>query len=659
MVKRLLLGRPLATREEHEQRLPKRLGLAVFASDAISSTAYASEEILFILVPIAGLAALHFLVPISVVVMVVLAIVVTSYRQTIFAYPSGGGAYVVGKDNLGTSWSLVAGASLLVDYSLTVAVSISAGVAAVVSAFPALLDDRVAIAVGVVAFMAVANLRGAKESGTLFAVPTYLYIVALALLVGYGLYQVFAEGLGPMSVDPERLEELTGGQPTHSLTGLAGAYLLARAFSSGAVALTGTEAITNGIPAFRPPESRNAARTLLAMGVILGGFFLGISVLADHLRPLPSETETILSQMGRVVFGGEGPLYLFLQFTTMAILFLAANTAFADFPRLASIMARDGYLPRQLTHRGDRLVFSNGIIILAAFASLLLIGFGGLTNALIPLYAVGVFTGFTISQIGMVRHHQRIKEPGWRRGQVINGIGASATGLVLLVVIVSKFTTGAWIPVVIIPLIVLVLRTIKAHYNHVREILRVPPDWRPPPRVHTVVVLVARVHRGVLDALAYAQSLHPDHLLAIHVAADEAEAAKVRTQWDRCDLDLDLDVRIDPYRRLFAPVMEYIDEVDDRWSDDIVTVVIPEFIVDSWWARILHNQSAVLLRARLHLRPRTVVITVPLHVQHPDWNQQAPTQANQSRAEPDRTMTATCSPKAPHATCRPRSTESP
>lgn len=620
-LKRVLVGRPLATSEEGEQRLPKRLGLAVFASDAISSTAYATEEILFILVPVAGLAALHLLLPISAVVMVVLAVVVTSYRQTIYAYPSGGGAYVVARDNLDVRWSLVAGASLLVDYTLTVAVSISAGVAAVVSAFPALLDLRVEIAVAVVAFMALANLRGAKESGTLFAIPTYLYIVALGVLVGYGLWRVYLGGLEPIPTDPARLEELTGGN-VEGLAGLAGAFIIARAFSSGAVALTGTEAITNGIPAFRPPESRNAARTLVAMAVILGGFFFGISLLADHLRPLPSHTETLLSQMGGVVFGHGSLLYYFVQFTTMAILFLAANTAFADFPRLSSIMASDGFLPRQLSHRGDRLVFSNGIMLLAVAAALLLIAFAGITTALIPLYAVGVFTGFTISQAGMVRHHARVREPAWRRGQIINIIGATATGIVLTVVVVSKFTTGAWIPVVVIPAIVWVFRRIKTHYEQVRTSLRVPDDWTPPPSGHTAIILVARVHRGVLDAIAYARSLTPDHLLAVHVAASQGEANKVRTQWHTHGLDdLDLEIIIDPYRRLHDPIINYIDRVDQRWARDVLTVIVPEFVVSRWWEHLLHNQSAVLLKTRLRARPHTVVVSVPLHLQHPEWDE--------------------------------------
>lgn len=615
VLKSVMLGRPLATADEGHERLPKRVGLAVFASDAISSTAYATEEILFILVPVAGLMALDLLVPLSAVVVVVLALVATSYRQTIHAYPDGGGAYVVARDNLDRRWSLVAGASLLVDYALTVAVSVSAGVAAVLSAFPNLVDARVEIAVGVVIFIALANLRGTRESGALFAVPTYLYIVALASLVGVGLFRVWTQGLGPIPVDPDRLEELTGGN-VEGLVGLAGALIIARAFSSGAVALSGTEAITNGIPAFRPPEARNAAQTLVTMAVILGTFFFGISLLADRLQPLPSHSETLLSQMGRVVFGGENLAYYFVQFTTMGILFLAANTAFADFPRLASLMARDGFLPRQLTHRGDRLVFSNGIVVLAGFAAVLLVAFGGITTALIPLYAVGVFTGFTVSQIGMIRHHQRVREPGWRRGQVINGVGATATGVVLLVVVVSKFTTGAWVPVVVIPAIVVLFGRIKRHYDRLRAELRVPEDWEPAHRDHTVIVLVSRVHRGVAEAIEYAESLRPDHLFALHVAATPEEAAKVQSQWARWvrSSAIELDTIEDPYRRLTIPVFEYVDRVDARWADDVVTVVVPEFVLSRWWESLLHNQSAAWLKHRLRARPNTVVVSFPLHL---------------------------------------------
>ncbi|MDX1511179.1 MAG: APC family permease [Nitriliruptorales bacterium] len=614
-LKHWVVGRPLATDEDAEQRLPKRIGLAVFASDAISSTAYATEEILIILVPVAGLAALHLLMPISLVVVFVLAIVATSYRQTIHAYPNGGGAYVVARDNLNRSSSLVAGASLLVDYTLTVAVSVSAGVAAVVSAFPSLADHRVSIGVAVVAFVAYANLRGAKESGTLFAVPTYLYIVALGLLVGYGLFGVHLGELEAIPVDEDHLRDLTGGSIS-GLVGMSGALIMARAFSSGAVALTGTEAIANGAPSFRPPESHNAARTLVMMAAILGFFFFAISLLADVLQPLPSDDETVLSQMGRAVFGGESVAYFFVQFTTMGILFLAANTAFAGFPRLASLMARDGFLPRQLAHRGDRLVYSNGILLVAGFACLLLVAFGGITTALIPLYAVGVFTGFTISQVGMIRHHRRLREPGWRRGQAINVVGAMATGTVLVVVIVSKFTSGAWIPVVVIPAIVLVFRAIKAHYERLRATLRIPDGWRPNDRQHTVIILVSRVHRGVAQAISWSQSLRPDHLHALHVAASADEAGKVRGQWEKyaAASGLTLDVIEDPFRRLTVPVIEYIDRLDERSADDIVTVVLPEFVVSHWWEQLLHNQSGAWLKHRLRHRPNTVVVSVPLQL---------------------------------------------
>ncbi len=614
-IKELLVGRPIANEQEAHERLPKRLGLPVFASDAISSTAYATEEILFILVPVAGLAALHLLLPISGVVVIVLALVAASYRQTIFAYPDGGGAYVVARENLGRRASLVAGASLLVDYTLTVAVSVSAGLAAVVSAFPSLAAHRVGIAVGVVALLSLANLRGTRESGALFAVPTYVYVLALGSMITWGLYRVWFAGLEAAPVDPERLEELTGGE-VEGLVGMAGALVLARAFSSGAVALTGVEAITNGVPAFRAPESRNAATTLVVMAAILGASFFGISLLADHLQPLPSHDETVLSQLGRMVFGSGSPLYFVLQFATMGILFLAANTAFADFPRLASLLARDGHLPRQLTHRGDRLVFSNGILLLAGAAGLLLVAFGGITTALIPLYAVGVFTGFTISQVGMVRHHGRLREPNWRRGQVVSAVGACATGLVLVVVVVSKFTTGAWIPVVVIPALMALFSAIKRHYEALRAELRIPEGWQPPHRQHTVVVLVSRVHRGVATAVEYAASLRPDHLFALHVAASHAEGEKVRGQWERLmpEFGLELEVVEDSYRRLAVPVIDWIDRVDERWSDDVVTVVVPEFVVHRWWHTLLHNQTGAFLKRRLRHRPNTIVVSVPLHL---------------------------------------------
>ena len=470
--KRRLVGSPLASEDEQHQRLGIPTALAVFASDAISSTAYASQEILIVLIPVAGLSiALNQLIPISIIVMVLLVLVITSYRQTIFAYPGGGGSYVVSRENLGETPSLVAGASLLVDYILTVAVSVSAGVAAITSAFPALRPERVEICLGFIAIMTIANLRGMKESGRLFAGPTYVYIFALGALISIGLFRLATGTLEPLVPDTEALTELTHGNELSGLTVL----IFLRAFSSGAVALTGVEAISNGVPAFKKPESKHAATTLLMMGTILATFFFGISVLASRLRPTPNESETLLSIMGREVFNGETLPYYILQFSTFAILILAANTAFADFPRVTSILAQDGYLPAQLKNRGDRLVFSNGILALAAVASLLIVAFSGDTSKLIPLYAVGVFCGFTLSQIGMVRHHQTLREPSWKRGVVVNTIGAIATFIVLIVVLVSKFAIGAWIPAVLIPIIVVVFRRVKRHYGKVRAALTVEP----------------------------------------------------------------------------------------------------------------------------------------------------------------------------------------
>ena len=610
-IKRLVVGSPLATSEEQHQRLGRPTALAVFASDAISSTAYATEEILLVLVPVAAMAALNDLVPIAIVVVALLAVVITSYRQTIYAYPNGGGSYVVSRENLGVTPSQVAGASLLIDYVLTVAVSISAGTAAITSAFPGLRPFRVEMCLGFVAVMTFANLRGLKESGRLFAGPTYVYIVSLAGLVGLGLVRVFFFDLPPMPANPEGLAELT---ENGNLLGSVGILLVLRAFSSGAVALTGVEAISNGVPAFKKPESHNAATTLIAMGTILGGFFFGISVLANHIEPTVSENETLLSIMGRYVFGGENIFYFVLQFSTFAILTLAANTAFADFPRVSSIIAADGYLPRQLANRGDRLVYSNGVIALAVVAAVLIVAFGGETSALIPLYAVGVFTGFTLSQYGMVRHHRRLKEKGWQRNQVINMFGSIATFVVLMVVVVSKFAIGAWIPVVLIPVVVVLFKSIGRHYDRVSEALAVPEGYRTRRHTHTVVVPVGSIHRGVLDAISYARSLAPDRLLAVSVVRDEDEQRRITEQFERFELPIELRTIFSPYRELTGPVMRFIDEIDDEWPDDIITVIVPEFVLDHWWEQLLHNQSALVLRARLRLRPNTVVTAVPTHL---------------------------------------------
>ncbi len=613
LVKRILVGRPLATTEMEHQRIPKTIGLAVFSSDAISSTAYATEEILFVIAVGGSSLALGLskLVPIGIAVALLLAIVIVSYRQTIFAYPSGGGSYVVSRENLGETPSLIAGASLLVDYILTVAVSISAGVAAIVSIpeFHDLEKHRVLLGLALIALISLANLRGVKESGRLFAVPTYIYIAILATLVGYGLFRtIVLDDLAPIEVDPHAFEgAITGGT--------LGLFLLLKGFSSGAVALTGVEAISNGVPAFRRPEAKNAATTLVWMGVILGTMFLGINILAHHLKPYPSHDSTVMSQLGGAVFGDGTILFWVLQLATAGILTLAANTAYADFPRLSSIIARDGYLPRQLANRGDRLVFSNGVVVLALAAGLLIVAFGGVTNALIPLYAVGVFTSFTLSQAGMVRHHQKERDRGWRRNVTINGVGAVATFVVLLIVGITKFTSGAWVPLAVIPIIVTLFKLIHRHYAHVAAGLRVTPDYRPRRMNHTVIVLVGSVHRGVLEALAYARSLSPSHLVAVTVVSDEEEQAKVEAQWERFGIELPLEIVYSPYRELTRPIMRYVDEVDARWDNDIVTVVLPEFVVPHWWGNLLHNQSALILKGRLLFRKGTVVTSVPYHLE--------------------------------------------
>jgi amino acid transporter len=611
LLKRLLVGRPLPSADEEHRRLLKIVGLAVFSSDAISSTAYATEEILHVLVPRSGMEALEYLIPISIVVIGLLAIVGLSYRQTILAYPQGGGSYTVSRENLGTGPSLVAAGSMLTDYVLTVAVSISAGVAAITSAVPELREHRVGLGLALIGLITLANLRGLKEAGTIFAAPTYLYILSLGGLILYGLYRSFSGDLAALPVNEAALHEWT---PASGAFAGVTVFALMRAFSSGAVALTGVEAISIAVPAFKAPAPRNAAKTLVAMVAILGAFFFGISVLAHRLQPTLSEDETILSILGDAVFGRGSVAYVALQASTAAILILAANTAYTAFPTMCSIIARDGYLPRQLFNRGDRLVFSNGILVLALAAAGLLIGFGGVTTALIPLYAVGVFTSFTLSQTGMVRYHLRKRLPGWRGRALTNGAGAVTTGMVLVVVLVSKFTIGAWIPVVLIPALILLFRGIHGHYERVRERLAIPVGWKPPRMNHTVVVLVGGVHRGVLEALAYAKSLAPNHLVAVTVVSDEDEQQKIEQQWEAHEIPEALDIVYSPYRELSRPILRFLDEIDTRWQNDVITVLIPEVVVRHWWEQLLHNQTALFLKGRLLFRKGVVVTSVPYHL---------------------------------------------
>ena len=616
MAKRLLVGRPLSSAEADHQRLPKTIALATFSSDPISSTAYATEEILFVTAVGASSLALGLdeLVPMAVAVAVLLAIVVASYRQTIFAYPSGGGAYIVSRENLGGYPSLVAAASLLVDYILTVAVSVSAGVAAILSldAFHDLENRRVALCLFFVVLLTAGNLRGLKESGKIFATPTYVYITVLSAMVAYGLARVFFGDIDPVPFDAERAGEVRRAGGELSM------FLVLRGFSSGAVALSGVEAISNGVPAFRRPESKNAATTLTVMGFILGSLFLGVSVLAHHLAPYPTHQETVISQLGRAVFG-VGAVHTLLQFATAGILILAANTAYVDFPRLASIVARDGYLPRQFANQGDRLVFSNGILFLAVAAGALLIAFGGLTTLLIPLYAVGVFTSFTLSQSGMVRHHLRLRERGWQRGVVINSVGGAATLVVLVIVAVTKFAVGAWLPIVVVPLIIALFVSIKRHYTRIERVLAIEPGQVRPRAVnHTVVVLVGRVHRGTIEALQYARSLRPNHLTAVHVSAQDGDVAAIERDWAAFGFDIPLEIIPSPYRELTPAVDRYLDELDERWNDDTVTIVIPEFVASRLLSptQLLHNQSAGALKLALLFRKRTVVTSVPYHVEN-------------------------------------------
>jgi amino acid transporter len=613
LIKRLLVGRPLATTEQEHQRIPKVIALAVFSSDAISSTAYATEEILFVTALGASslLLGLDTLIPIGIAVAILLSIVAFSYRQTIFAYPNGGGSYVVSRENLGENPSLIAGASLLVDYILTVAVSISAGVAAIISIpeFEDLEQHRVLIGIVLIILITLANLRGIKESGRLFAAPTYLYIVMITALVAYGLARVFIlDDIGTVPFDSKAFEG------TAFSGGTLGIFLILKGFSSGAVALTGVEAISNGVPAFRRPESKNAAATLTWMAIILGVLFLGISVLAQHLEPYPSHDQTVLAQMGLLVFGNGG-IFFVLQIATAMILTLAANTAYADFPRLSSIIARDGYLPRQMANRGDRLVFSNGILLLAGAAALLLIAFNGLTNALIPLYAVGVFTSFTLSQAGMVRHHQKERDENWQRHAFINGVGAAATFVVLIIVASTKFTSGAWVPIVVVPAIILLFKGIHRHYVRVDRSLKTEPGYRPKAWNNTVVVLVGRVHKGVLQALQYAKALNPSHLVAVSVVSDEEEDNEIKRQWAEYGIDVPLETVYSPYRELHKPIRAFVDELEARYDNDVLTIVIPEFVVNHWWEHVLHNQSALLLKGRLLFRKGTVVTSVPYHVE--------------------------------------------
>jgi amino acid transporter len=665
----VLLGNPISTAAQHKERLNKARALAVYSSDALSSVAYATEAVLGALL-LAGTGAFSLNIGVSIAIAILIGILVFSYRQTIYAYPSGGGSYIVAKDNLGTLPGLVAAASLLTDYILTVAVSVSAGVLAIYSLAPQLAPYRVEICLGAIALILILNLRGIRESGTVFAVPTYAFLVMVYTMLGFGIFQLLTGTLGTVG---QVRDAIPPGDPHTGQLQTIGLVLILSAFSSGCTALTGIEAISNGVPAFKRPESRNAAQTMVALGLLLASMFLGISYLADKVGAHPSTTESVLSQVGRTVFGplnisigGQNLFWILLQWSTALILVLAANTSFADFPRLSYLLARDRFLPHLFSMRGDRLAFNVGIVVLALLSGVLIIIFDGDTTALLPLYAIGVFSSFTLSQSGMVRHWMRLRSPGWHRNAVVNGIGAATTMVVLLILCATKFAEGgplftigdftvhegAWIIIVLVPLLVIMFRRIHAHYERVRlqldvegldpavgkaaeagavlptnplmnlpwhsgeRDLKVPGGNRLRRIEHLIVMPVAGLNKVTLSTVAYARSL-TDNVVAVHVAADEEpdQINKLESTWREWMPDVPLVIVESPYRSLLRPLLAYIAALQRQQPDRVLTVIIPEFVATHAWEYVLHNQSALRLKGALLFKPGIVVINMPYHIE--------------------------------------------
>src|SRR5437764_4322811 len=601
-LKRILLGKPIPSSMAHHERLSRVTGLAVLSSDALSSVAYATDFILATLV-VAGVGAFTHAIPISLVIAALLAIVAFSYRQTIHAYPTGGGAYIVAKENISQGAGLVAAASLLVDYTLTVSVSISAGVLAITSAAPRLDAHRVELCLGFLLLLMLGNLRGIRESGRIFAVPTYFFVVSILALIAAGAFRFLHGGAAPISA---ALPPHAGSQP---LTW----FLLLTAFANGCTAMTGVEAVSNGVPAFRPPEAKNASATLVAMAGLSIAMFLGITFLAHTYHVLPTATESGMSQLGRAIFGNGAVLYYVVQAATMLILVLAANTAYADFPRLASIVSRDGYLPRQFMNQGDRLAFSNGILVLSAFAAVLIVVFRGDTQSLLPLYMIGVFISFTLSQAGMVIHWRHTRAPGWRSSAFINGFGAVVTGIVLVIVAITKTLEGAWIVLLLIPMIVMLFKATRRHYDGVASQLTLR-GYVPHRKVHnTVLIPIGGIQRAVVEALRYAETLSDD-VRAVYVDVDATATEQLKREWTVWGGKVQLIVLPSPFRSMMEPLLEYIEQAEQERPDDYVTVILPEFVPARWWQHLLHNQRALLIKGALLFRPNTVVTSVPFHL---------------------------------------------
>ena len=624
-----LTGRPLQTADAPHQTIGKAVGLAIFASDALSSTAYATQEILVILAA-AGTAAFGYVFPISIVIIGLLAIVVISYEQIIHAYPDGGGAYVVAYDNLGHFPALVAAAALLTDYILTVSVSVSSGVAQIISAYPQLFVWRVPLSIACVMFIMLINLRGVKEAGAAFAIPSYFFIVMMLITIGTGLFRMFTGSLGEV-INPPELEQF--GEILPGVT----AFLLLHAFSSGTAALTGVEAISNGITAFKKPRSHNAGITLIWMAFILGILFLGISFLAREIRAVPSEAETVISQLARTIFGGQGFIYLLVIIGTTVILILAANTAFAGFPRLSAMLAQDGYMPRQLTYRGSRLVYSYGIVSLAGVASLLIVLFQASVTRLIPLYAIGVFLSFTLAQAGMARRWWRAGrlkpdvavpdrtqenrhilryEKGWFFKMISNGFGALCTAIVMFVFAITKFRDGAWIVLILTPVMISIFLWIHRHYATVATKFSLENYGEPPPYTvrHRVIVPISTVHPGTLTALRYARMLSND-ITAVHISMEPDDTEKVRQKWEMWGRGTRLVIVDSPYRLFLEPLLDYIDEIiASRQANETITIVVPQFVASKRVYNALHMQTAEMLRRELLATPGVVITEVPYQI---------------------------------------------